>query len=336
MISVIAAIYNEEAYIPRCIESILQQTYPDLQILLIDDGSTDRSGKICDEYADRDCRCTVIHQENKGIASARNTGLQHATGEYVMFVDGDDYIHPRCCETLRNAAVECQCPLAIADARRVSGHISSIELAADATPRPIILTQDELMRRLFTLSPRKYHTDVMVWGKLYRRDLLDGLFFRDVVGEDIEYNSRILPEVSKGAFVDAALYYWVQRHTSISMQPFSRRNIDELNVWTICLDNLPANETRYRGYVLLRLYKNILNIKYITSKELKPCVRETTSRLVGETIAEFRQNKYLTWGQKSILLLLYRIPPLYAAFRKIAGKTAGITRLCTLNRTKND
>lgn len=102
MISVIVPVYNVEEYLPTCIESILNQTYKDLEILLIDDGSTDNSGKICDKYAKEDGRCIVVHQPNKGVSEARNTGLKHATGEYISFIDGDDYIHPQMLEILYN------------------------------------------------------------------------------------------------------------------------------------------------------------------------------------------------------------------------------------------
>lgn len=100
MISVIVPVYNVEEYLPTCIESILNQTYKDLEILLIDDGSTDNSGRICDEYAKRDNRCIVIHQPNKGVYNARNTGLEHVKGEYISFIDSDDYIHPQMLEIL--------------------------------------------------------------------------------------------------------------------------------------------------------------------------------------------------------------------------------------------
>ena len=321
MISIIVAIYNEEKYVVHCIESILQQTYTDLQVLLIDDGSTDRSGKICDEYVAKDNRCCVIHQENKGIASARNVGLQHVIGEYVMFVDGDDYIHPRFCEILHNAIVLYGCSLAIADAKRVAPNARDFELFDETLCMPEILLQDELMQRLFTMTGYR-HTYIMVWGRLYKRELLNDVFLKDIVGEDIEYNSRILTKVSKAVFIDFPLYYWVQRPSSISKSPFSRRNIDELNVWLICLDNLPVNKIRYRGYALQRLYKNILNIRLNTPKELKRCSNETISFLLNKTFTEFKQNKQIPFSFKVAIILMYQIPMLYILFRWLARQKA--------------
>ena len=94
-ISIIVPIYNVERYLVQCIDSILNQTYKEIQVILVDDGSTDSSGKICDEYRQKDNRIVVIHQENKGLVAARKEGLKKSAGEYVGFVDGDDYIEPQ-------------------------------------------------------------------------------------------------------------------------------------------------------------------------------------------------------------------------------------------------
>lgn len=99
-LSVIVPIYNVEAYLPQCVDSILAQTFTDFELILVDDGSPDRCPKLCDTYAAKDPRITVIHKENAGVSAARNTGLDHATGEFVTFVDGDDYLQPRWFEHL--------------------------------------------------------------------------------------------------------------------------------------------------------------------------------------------------------------------------------------------
>lgn len=100
LISVIVPIYNVEPYIHRCIDSILAQTYKQMQIILVDDGSPDRCGEICDEYSKKDSRIIVIHQENEGLSGARNTRLLFAKGDYIAFVDSDDWVHPKMYETL--------------------------------------------------------------------------------------------------------------------------------------------------------------------------------------------------------------------------------------------
>lgn len=100
LLSVIVPVYKVEPYLHRCVDSIRNQTYKNLQIILVDDGSPDNCGKICDEYAELDARIIVVHQENRGLSGARNTGLRYAKGEYVAFVDSDDWIAPTMYETL--------------------------------------------------------------------------------------------------------------------------------------------------------------------------------------------------------------------------------------------
>ena len=111
-LSVIVPVYNAEAYLRKCISSILQQTYSDLEVILVNDGSIDSSGKIAQEIADEDDRVKVINQINQGVSSARNTGLRIAAGRYVGFVDADDWIEPTMYETLINGIIDCQADLA--------------------------------------------------------------------------------------------------------------------------------------------------------------------------------------------------------------------------------
>lgn len=106
LISVIVPIYNVETYLTNCINSILDSTYTNLEVILVDDGSTDNSNKICDEFQTKDLRCKVIHQTNSGLSAARNTGLKEATGEYISFIDGDDFISPIMYETLYQAIIK--------------------------------------------------------------------------------------------------------------------------------------------------------------------------------------------------------------------------------------
>ena len=98
MVSIIVPVYNVEEYLRECVDSILNQTYSDVEVILVDDGSTDQSGNICDEYAKMDSRIKVIHKKNGGVSAARNTGIGEASGEYLMFVDSDDAIHPELVE----------------------------------------------------------------------------------------------------------------------------------------------------------------------------------------------------------------------------------------------
>ena len=112
-ISIIVAVYNIEKYLPKCLDSILAQTYQNLQIILVDDGSSDSSACICDEYAEKDHRIEVIHKKNGGLSDARNAGLECATGEYIGYVDGDDWIEPEMYATMIHTAKERQVDVVI-------------------------------------------------------------------------------------------------------------------------------------------------------------------------------------------------------------------------------
>ena len=121
LISVIVPIYNVEQYLEKCIESIISQTYKNLQIILIDDGSNDKSGKICNKYAEKDKRVVVIHKENAGVSEARNTGLDNAKGEWITFVDADDWIEEEYCQRLYNLVIETNSDVALCGYNRVVG-----------------------------------------------------------------------------------------------------------------------------------------------------------------------------------------------------------------------
>ena len=119
LISVIVPVYNVEKYISRCIESIMKQTYKNIEIILIDDGSTDNSGKICDEYSLKDDRINVIHKKNGGLSDARNTGLDIAKGKYISLIDSDDFVSKFFIETLYNTCKNENCEIAICEYERV-------------------------------------------------------------------------------------------------------------------------------------------------------------------------------------------------------------------------
>ena len=173
-ISVIVPCYKVERYLPTCIESILTQSYRDWELILVDDGSPDKSGAICDEYARRDKRIRVIHQPNSGVAAARNAAVRIATGEYATFLDGDDFFHPNCLRDM------------LAIARRTNSDIVQCQyVRGNETTFPAMVTEEQIK----TYTPNEAFVDdiakIIVWGKLYRTQLLEtitipeGHYFED-------------------------------------------------------------------------------------------------------------------------------------------------------------
>jgi len=178
-ISVIVPVYNVAAYLPECLDSILKQEHQNLEILLIDDGSTDASGEICDRYAAKDSRIRVIHQRNGGAAAAKNTGLRAATGTYLAFADSDDYLEPgaysHMLRTLKESGAQAgEFSFRYVSRRGGEDHILYSE-------RECVSAKDYLLR--FT----KGWNCALLWNKLYRRELFDGIFFEEGHRIDDEY-----------------------------------------------------------------------------------------------------------------------------------------------------
>lgn len=205
LISVIVPIYNVEKYISRCIETIINQTYKNLEIILIDDGSTDRSGDICDEYANKDKRIRVIHKENEGPSDARNSGLSVATGEYISFIDSDDWIALNMYEILHAAIDTEKADLAFGVTQRSSGN-SSYNIPDDSQ---IILAGNDILES-FIYPWHNPHILKSVWDKLYRRDIIGNIkFIKGMVhGEDAHFTLEILSKCKKCVFVGKTVYYY--------------------------------------------------------------------------------------------------------------------------------
>ena len=174
LISVIVPVYNVEKYLSRCLDSIISQTYRKLEIVLVDDGSTDNSSMICDEYAKKDCRITVIHTENHGLSEARNKGIENSHGEYVSFVDSDDYLHKRFLETLLNLVIETGSDLSVCDFVRVDENGNGT-LFYDSPIKNEVLTSDEMLEKI--INSNQGYKYIVAWNKLYSKKALSGVKF---------------------------------------------------------------------------------------------------------------------------------------------------------------
>lgn len=321
MISVIVPIYNVEEYLPTCIKSILNQTYKDLEILLIDDGSTDNSGKICDEYAKQDNRCIVIHQPNKGLSDARNIGLDRATGEYISFIDGDDYIHPKMLETLYEALQKGSYDFAmvlykeIYTKEKVPQFIPNSNLYYNSQE----LDQCQLMRGLYNVSNRRNNYPAanfhVVWNKLYKKSIIKSNRFINTTSEDTIFNNSIYLTCQKAIIVKQPLYYWVQRTSSITHQPINSHFIDRSYSYLINLHKISIENTLYRSFCLERLYKTIINVQYLSYKTPwhNYAIRQS-QELKQQTIKEFIKNKNISLLKKLGLTIFIYCPMTYRFF----------------------
>lgn len=215
MITVVVPVYKVEKYLNRCVESILNQTYTDFELLLVDDGSPDNCGKICDEYSKKDCRVFVIHQKNGGLSAARNTGInwfyEKGRSDYITFVDSDDWLHPEYLRILMNGITENNVKISVCNYKRVIAEIPhesynnfNFELTSP---------EDFLVNHFWQYN--------YAWGKLYHKDVFDDV--RYPVGKNFEdtfTTYKVLHKCEKIAYTELQLYYYLRNEQGITRSPW--------------------------------------------------------------------------------------------------------------------
>lgn len=203
-LSIIVPVYNVAPYLNCCLDSILSQTFKDYELILVDDGSTDGSDKICDTYQLKDDRIRVIHQQNKGLSGARNTGIEFATGKYITFVDSDDYVHPLMYEILISVIEKKESDVAVCTSVRTQQDIIFTE--QDLVKCDYELVYWNLDKSLRNISLMNF----VVWNKIYRRSIVNEIRFEDrAFCEDIGYNTEVLKRIrSSIVFVKYPFYYY--------------------------------------------------------------------------------------------------------------------------------
>lgn len=253
LISIVVPVYNVEKYVKYCVESIVNQKYNNLEIILVDDGSTDNSGKICDEYSKLDNRIKVIHKENGGLADARNVGISYATGEYIGFVDSDDYIHPDFYQTLydllldNNADIsECQFLRIAVEKIEDAKNILDSENSKVVNEYKIEKNIDAL-RNLYGPRLKPYIQKVVVWNKLYKKSLFNDVEFPvGKLHEDEFTTYKILSKCTNIVSTNLYLHGYMQTKNSIMRNVIKQKRID---------DNLGAYEEAVKFFDKLGNYE---------------------------------------------------------------------------------
>jgi glycosyltransferase involved in cell wall biosynthesis len=221
LISVIVPIYKVENCLEKCVRSIVEQTYTDLEIILVDDGSPDGCGAMCDAWAVRDSRIKVIHKENGGLSDARNAGLAIATGSLISFIDSDDWIEPDFLESLVVALEHQEAQIAECAVKFVDegGNVLRLRQTANV---PCIDKLEGLCR--LVKEDGIYQT---VWNKLYRREVLEGILFeKGKCHEDEFWTYRVFDRMERLAIVERPMYYYLQRSGSIMGTGYSLKRLD--------------------------------------------------------------------------------------------------------------
>lgn len=252
MITVIVPVYNVEKYIRQCLDSIISQTYKDLEIILVDDGSTDSSGTICDEYAQKDARVKVIHKENGGLSSARNAGLNIAQGEYITFVDSDDTIELDMIDCLFSSVQEADVVICKARIVREGEILKPTNVKGEKS-----LSNNDLWEEIFC------RLNNSAWGKLYRRSMIEGCCFPEGLyhGEDLIFNLQYLSRATKGVFLDAVKYNYFKRKGSITTQiRFTEKAFDEVIIKDRAFELVEKVKPEYYSQALCFCFVSRMNV----------------------------------------------------------------------------
>ena len=270
LISIFIPAYNVEDYLPRCLDSVVQQTYPELDIVLVDDGSVDRTGEICDEYGSVDSRINVVHQSNHGVWFARNVGQQQSKGDFLLFVDGDDYLHKDAVrivyEAMRSSG---SCDIVVFNYESPNGeieHNSTEGLRGSITA----LSQEDLFKNLQLFSH--------VWAILYRKTLIKDIWANNYsFCEDYDYNIRVFLKAKSALWVHCPLYYYVCRSDSAIHQEGADiiGRVTQIEVLMSNLRKFPAELRHLRFYLLRELYVYFvlaINNAWETDRRNRVCI----------------------------------------------------------------
>lgn len=255
LISIIVPVYNVEKYLGKCIDSILKQTYTNIEIILVDDGSTDNSGKICDSYAKKDKRLIVIHKENGGQSSARNLAIDVAKGDFIGFVDSDDFIINNMYEKLYSNLIKYNADISICSYTEVdeSGNVNKPKWKKNENFYKIYNKEEALKELLID----KYITNHS-WNKLYKKELFQDIRYpQGKVMEDLAIMYKLFEKSNKIIYENVDLYYYLQRKSS-TMNSLSEKLIEDE-------EQMVETKNQYlsKAYPSLQKEIDIENAKYI-------------------------------------------------------------------------
>ena len=274
IISIIVPIYNVEKYLTRCIKKLVDQTYPNIEIILVDDGSTDKSGIICDEWKEKDKRIKVVHKINGGLSDARNVGIQCSSGEYILLVDSDDYIAESTCEELLNIAIETSADIVSFREQKIDDLSGKFLESKNEDTKKIVVMSGHDAGKNYLYGKYVQHS---AWSKLYKRKLFDKLLFpKGMLAEDYATTYLFLSYANIVTYYDRKLYFYFIRRNSIMTKNCMKLTIDVFK--TACksyqfeLEHFPEE-------------KKIIETSYVN------CLLKTIARIYNECDYEYEEIK---------------------------------------------
>ena len=237
IITIIIPIYNVEQYLPQCLKSVINQTYQNLEIILVDDGSTDACPQICEEFALKDNRIKLIHKKNGGLSDARNAGLKRATGDFISFIDSDDFVAVDFCEKLLKALLENTADVAECDFLAFDNDQDLEKFSTDTKEKIEVFETEAAVELLM-----KEYFKQTVWNKLYRREVLGHFEFPvGKINEDEFWTYKVFGNAKKIVKIPDVLYFYRQQEGSIMAQQYSIKRLDGLTALQERIDYMKEN-----------------------------------------------------------------------------------------------
>jgi glycosyltransferase involved in cell wall biosynthesis len=320
-ISIIVPIYKVEAYINKCVDSIIKQTYKDFELILVDDGSPDNCGQICDEYAKNDNRIKVIHKENGGLSSARNVGLENARGEYIGFVDSDDYINEKMYEVMYKTADFHSSEVVICDFFNVNEDQRNDKNYSDEIYRIEHFTNIQALEQLYKSKPGTF---VYAWNKLYKRSLFEDIRFDNGrIYEDEFISHKILYKSNKVTFISNSLYYYVKRTNSILNSPFTIKRFDKVSALKERADFFLEIKQQHLLNHALKNYMETFIWNYFVAKSNLANADlnlKEQKKTFGESLHLLVKNPLIGWKQKLAIVTFVINPFIFQFFINARNK----------------
>lgn len=328
-LSIIIPVYNIEAYLPRCLDSILCQTFSDFEVIIVDDGSKDSSGIIADTYAQKDSRIRVIHKENGGVSSARFEGIKAAKGEFIGFVDGDDIIEPDMYSVLIDNAEKynadishCGYKMVFPDGR-VDYYYNTNRLIEQDNQQGLI----DLLKGDF-IEPG-------LCIKIYKSDLVKNIVLNDIIDSSIKINEDLLMnyylfrQSEKSIYIDKCFYHYMVHKNSAATSVINKNKIcDPLKVLNI-LDN-ETRETSVLNKIVKARLARLLVYTSTLSKKINPSLivpeRKKARKILRSSLSDILRNEYIGTKLKLMCIWTALSPQTYALFHAIYARITGIDK----------
>ena len=306
LISVIIPVYNVEKYLSKCLNSIVDQTYTNLQIILVNDGSTDGSLAIAQTFAEKDERVRIINQRNKGLPGARNSGIEAAEGDYIGFVDSDDWVHPQFYEHLYRNMVTYKADLSEIGFIRASNDQEKVNLY---NPKVTVYDNHDYAKRFFKIGIQK--TTHYAWNKLYKRDCIESTIFPEKysVGEDVISTYKVITKCDRIVVSDLPLYFY--RQGSGMTKAFNRKYFQLIDIWDDICTNAREDNPEYYDWAKLnrqRISFTILSQLATSGDNKNPEYADVKKQLLSDLRASLKDLvKSKIALSRKVLMCLYCI-----------------------------